>query len=65
MSKVITYKNQVRIAVGIPFTWGVRNSWAIKVEDGDMYYLETGARVSTSEEEVVSDMVYAKSIEIK
>ena len=66
MSKIIEYKNQTKIAVGIPFTWGTRNAWAIKVEDGDMYFLETGRRVWVSEEEIIEDVIlYANSIEIK
>ena len=66
MSKVILYKNPTHIAVGIPFTWGLRNSWAVKVESGGMYFLETGTRVRMSEEEIIeSDILYANSIEIK
>lgn len=66
MSKVIEYKNPTHIAVGIPFTWGRRNTWAVKVEGGDMYFLETGTRVRASEEEIIeSAILYANSIEIK
>ena len=66
MSKVITYKMPpASIVVGIPFTWGTRNVWAIKVEDDAMYYLATGKSVSTSEEEILHTIEYANSIEIK
>lgn len=37
-NKIITYKMPPKdIVVGIPFTWGTRSFWAIKVEDGDIY----------------------------
>lgn len=67
MSKIITYKmSPVRIVVGIPFTWGACNAWAIKVEGGGMYYLEDGSRVLESEGEILcDDVAYANSIEIK
>lgn len=66
MSKIITYKARNPIEVGIPFTWGERHVWAIKVDDGDMYYLETGKPVKVSEGEILSDrMVYASRIEIE
>lgn len=67
MHKIITYKMPPKsIVVGIPFTWGLCNAWAIKVEDGYMYYLEGGRMVNETEEEILmDDIVYAKSIEIK
>lgn len=67
MSKVIAYTMPPRsIVVGIPFTWGLCNAWAIKVEGGDMYYLEGGRLVGETEEEILTyDIVYANSIEIK
>ena len=66
MSRIITYKMPPKsIAVGIPFTWGMCNAWAIKVEDGDSYYLSNGLRVSESEEEILQDIIYANRIEIK
>lgn len=66
-NKIITYKMPPKsIVVGIPFSWGLCNAWAIKVEDGSMYYLENGVTVETPEEEILwSDVVYANSIEIK
>lgn len=66
-NKVITYNMPPKsIVVGIPFTWGLCNAWAIKVEDGSMYYLESGITVETPEEEILwSNIVYANSIEIK
>lgn len=65
MSKIITYAAPTRIVLGIPFTWGLCNSWAIKVEDGDSYYLANGSRVSESEEEILCSIVYANRIEIQ
>lgn len=66
MSKIITYKVPNLIVVGIPFTWGVGSTWAIKVGDGDMYYLETGTRVGVTEEEIIANRIqYAERIEIK
>lgn len=67
MHKIITYKMPPKsIVVGIPFTWGLCNAWAIKVEGGDMYYLEGGRLVGETEEEILwDDIVYANSIEIK
>lgn len=66
-NKIITYKMPPQsIEVGIPFTWGLCNAWAIKVDDGDMYYLEGGRMVHEAEEEILMDgIVYANSIEIK
>ena len=53
-STVITYQMPPKsIVVGIPFTWGLCKAWAIKVEDGDMYYLEGGRMVSETEEEIL------------
>ena len=66
MSKIITYKVPNLVVVGIPFTWGIGSTWAIKVEDGDMYFLETGTRVRVTEEEIVADRIlYAERIEIR
>lgn len=66
MSKVVAYTMPPKsIAVGIPFTWGMSNAWAIKVEDGDSYYLSNGLRVLESEEEILQDIIYANRIEIK
>ncbi|QGZ00722.1 hypothetical protein [Klebsiella phage VLC1] len=66
MSKIITYKVPNLIVVGIPFTWGKGLTWAIKVESGDMYFLETGTRVRATEEEIFANRIlYAERIEIK
>lgn len=67
MSKVITYKMPPEsIVVGIPFTWGSRSFWAIKVEDGYIYRLEDGRVVDVPEEEILSSIIdYANRIEIK
>ena len=67
MPKVITYKMPPEsIVVGIPFTWGSRNFWAIKVEDGFIYRLEDGRMVDVPEREILlGGIVYANSIEIK
>lgn len=65
MIKIITYTAPKRVVVGIPFTWGLGNAWAIKVEDGDSYYLANGARVSESEEEILHSIIYADRIEIQ
>ena len=67
MHKIITYKMPPKsIMVGIPFTWGSRNFWAIKVEDGFLYRLEDGRVVDVPEEEILwGNIVYANSIEIK
>lgn len=66
-NKVIAYKMPPEsIVVGIPFTWGSRSFWAIKVEDGDIYRLEDGRLVEVPEPEILWDgIVYADSIEIK
>lgn len=66
-NKVITYKMPPKsIVVGIPFTWGLCNAWAIKVEGGGMYYLESGRTVDISEEAILwSGIEYAHWIEIK
>lgn len=67
MSKVITYKMPPEsIVVGIPFTWGSRSFWAIKVEDGYIYRLEDGRKVDVSEREILLNIIdYANRIEIK
>lgn len=67
ISKVIAYTMPPKsIVVGIPFTWGARNFWAIKIEDGDIYRLGDGRLVEVPEEEILCDeIVYANSIEIK
>lgn len=65
MSKIIKYEAPKRIVVGIPFTWGLCNAWAIKVEDGDSYYLSNGSKVLESEEEILPNIAYAERIEIK
>ena len=65
MSKIIMYEAPKRVVVGIPFTWGMRNAWAIKVEDGDSYYLANGLRVSESEEEILCSIIYADRIEVQ
>lgn len=66
-NKIITYKMPSEsIVVGIPFTWGSRSFWAIKVEDGSLYRLEDGRVVDVPEEEILwDDIAYANSIEIK
>lgn len=67
-NKVITYKMPPEsIVVGIPFTWGSRSFWAIKVEGGDIHRLGDGRLVDgVSEEEILfGGIVYANSIEIK
>lgn len=67
MSRVITYKMPPKsILVGIPFTWGSRSFWAIKVEDGYIYRLEDGRVVDVPEEEILLSIIdYANSIEIR
>lgn len=65
MSRIIKYEARKRIVVGIPFTWGLCNAWAIKVEDGDSYYLSNGSKVVESEEEILPDIIYANRIEIQ
>lgn len=67
MSRIITYKMPPKsIVVGIPFTWGSRSFWAIKVEDGFIYRLEDGRMADVPEEEILlGGIVYANSIEIK
>ena len=66
MSRIIKYEAPKRVVVGIPFTWGLCNAWAIKVEGGDMYYLEGGRMAHEAEEEILMyGIVYANSIEIK
>lgn len=50
MSKVIAYSVIRMVVVGVPFTWGTRNAWAIKVESGGMYYLSNGKKVLETEE---------------
>lgn len=63
---VIQYIRKSEIEVGVPFTWGTRNAWAIKVEGGDVYFLANGKPVHTTDEEIIgSGIVYASSIEIK
>lgn len=66
-NKTITYKMPPRsIVVGIPFSWGSRSFWAIKVEDGGIYRLGDGRLVEVLEPEILwNDIVYADSIEIK
>lgn len=67
MSKVITYKMPPEsIVVGIPFTWGSRSFWAIKVEGGYIYRLEDGRVVEEPEEKILlCGIDYANRIEIK
>lgn len=66
MSNVIAYSVIRKVVVGVPFTWGTRNAWAIKVEGGGMYYLSNGQRVWETEEEIIDDDIfYAERIEIK
>ncbi|APZ82724.1 hypothetical protein HOR62_gp12 [Klebsiella phage vB_KpnP_KpV74] len=65
MSRIIKYEAPKRIVVGIPFTWRLCNAWAIKVEDGDSYYLSNGSKVLESEEEILPDILYANRIEIQ
>lgn len=66
MSNVIAYSVIRTVVVGIPFTWGTRNAWAIKVEGGGMYYLSNGQKVLETEEEIINaDIFYANRIEIK
>ena len=66
MSNVIAYSVIRTVVAGVPFTWGTRNAWAIKVESGGMYYLSNGQRVRETEEEIIDDDIfYAERIEIK
>lgn len=66
MSKVIAYSVIRTVVVGVPFTWGTRNAWAIKVESGGMYYLSNGKKVLETEEGVIdAGIFYAGRIEIK
>lgn len=64
---VIQYNlRKAEIEVGVPFTWGTRNAWAIKVEGGDVYFLSNGKPVHTTDAEIIdSGIVYANSIEIQ
>ena len=66
-NKIITYKMPHKsIEVGIPFTWGSRSFWAIKVEGGYIYRLDDGRRVNVPERDILlCGIVYANSIEIK
>lgn len=66
-SKVIAYKVPPEsIVVGVPFTWGSRSFWAIKIEDGDIYRLGDGRLVEVPESEILwNGIIYANSIEIK
>lgn len=65
MSRIIKYEAPKSVVVGIPFTWGLCNAWAIKVENRDIYYLSNGSKVLESEEEILPDIIYANHIEIK
>lgn len=66
MSNIIAYSVVRTIVVGVPFTWGCRNAWAIKVEGGGMYYLCNGRKVLEMEEDIINDdILYAERIEIK
>ncbi|CAK6595765.1 unknown function [Klebsiella phage vB_Kpl_K71PH129C1] len=66
MSKVIAYSVIRTVVVGVPFTWGTRNAWAIKVESGGMYYLSNGKKVLETEEGIIdAGIFYAGRIEIK
>lgn len=66
MSNIIAYSVIRTVVVGVPFTWGTRKAWAIKVASGSMYYLHNGQRVRETEEEIINDDIfYAKRIEIK
>lgn len=67
MSKVIAYTMPIKsIVVGIPFTWGSRSFWAIKVEGGYIYRLDDGRKVDVPERDILlRGIVYANSIEIK
>lgn len=66
-NKVITYTMPPKsIVVGIPFTWGTRGFWAIKVASGVKYSLADGGLVNVPESDILSNgIVYANSIEIK
>lgn len=66
MRNIIAYSVIRTVVVGVPFTWGTRNAWAIKVESGGMYYLSNGQRVGETEEEIIDDDIfYAERIEIQ
>lgn len=65
MGRIIHYGTPDRVVVGIPFTWGLCNAWAIKVEGGEMYYLKNGARVIESEEEIIPSVKYATRLEVE
>ena len=68
MSKVITYEPaHLDIRIGVPFTWGVKGYWAMKMGSGNIYWLHNGKQLA--EESVkaanASRLTYANSIEIK
>lgn len=67
MGNLITYSVDNSVRIGVPFTWGGGTYWAIKVEDGGMFFLHNGERVTSTEWHMASvgGVTYAKSIEIK
>lgn len=67
-SNVITYKPEhPDIRVGVPFTWGEGGYWAIKMESGNIYWLNSGKQLRELCSRVASKhpLTYANSIEIK
>lgn len=67
-SKVITYEPAPSpIRVGVPFTWGAGDYWAMKVESGNIYWLHNGKRLSEESCRAVKKyrLTYANSVEIK
>ena len=67
-SNVITYKPaDLSIRVGVPFTWGAGEYWAIKMESGNIYWLHSGKQLQEESCRAARSypLVYANSIEIK
>ncbi|XAQ48538.1 hypothetical protein KpIITR008_26 [Klebsiella phage KpIITR008] len=67
-SNVITYEPaQPHIRVGVPFTWGAGDYWAIKMESGNIYWLHSGKQLQEESCGAInkSSLTYANSIEIK
>ena len=67
-SNVITYEPaQLDIRIGVPFTWGAKDYWAIKMESGNIYWLHNGKQLVEDSVKAAnaSRLTYANSLEIK
>lgn len=67
MPKITIYypEEQRQIRTGVPFTWGHKAAWAIKVHGGLIYYLKTGAPCDVEEEYILEDGIeYSTKLEI-